>query len=193
MEIAYSVIELLSEGQVVLYYARYKQLKEAKKRLFGGWKAAEFSTKDGSSKLKQQLIDNGWQDGTFADYQSCGFKKLWLPGRYRIDWKHLCILQEKLDMTLLRQTDFTYSSQGSDCSGVNITVFPETVIQKMQNNEAAITRYMETDDYILSICADILLSRAYITLNPKYMSVEDLIEKLKLVTDKYHKKLEVLL
>ncbi len=187
--VAYAAMELLSQGHVVLYSAQYKQRKEAKKRLFGGYKPAKYAKEDGATRLKQYLLESGWNDGVFADREQFVMRRL-LWSKYRVDRKDLFILQERLDMTLFKKTDLTYSGDGS-CVGIGVSVFPDTTIRQYPSAEETIDYYRQTDDFILSFGADIILPRAYITLNKRYMSEQQLIEKLSAVAAQFDKTLEV--
>lgn len=194
--IAYSAIETLGAGHVALYAVNYHIRKQARRRLFCGWRPPRYCTTDCASLIKQHLIESGWQDGLFADHESYKESKV-LWSKYRDYIKQLCILQEKLDMELFRRTDQTYGEQpkervvGSRYSGVRLTVFPEQTIQRQDSAETTIAHYKERTDFILMISADIILPRAYFTLNPSYMSVEELIEQLKPIATEYNKNLEV--
>ncbi|MDO4582415.1 MAG: hypothetical protein Q4B96_07530 [Bacillota bacterium] len=195
--IAYTAMELLAQGHVVSYYAHYAKRREARHRLLGGWRPAKFSAADGASMLKQRLLDSGWKDGLMADIVSFTESRI-LWSKERRYHKRLCILQERLDMKLLRQTDFTYCGFpkheriiGGGCCGVAMKVFPEQMIWRQETTEATVSHYDSSQEFMVEFLADIILPRAYITLNTKYMSVDQLADKLRQAAALHDKKLEV--
>ncbi len=185
----YDLVQAFSQGHVVMYQTMYKKLKYAKKKWFGrGWKPGKFNSKGATARLKQELVNSGWKDGIFADYYDFYDEKV-LWSKTRRDSKCLCILQEKLDMDLFRKSDMTYEDDG--CVGIGIKVFPQTQIQYQNNTDETVDYYCKTDDFLLDFGAEILSTKARIVLNEKYMTAEELIEKIKPVIEKHKKVLEV--
>lgn len=188
-KVIFDIISIFSKNRVVRYGAMYKQIRSACKKWFGrGWHVGKYSQEGCTSRLKQHLIDTGWKDGLFADIVDFYEKKiLWSIERFY--FKYLCIVQERLDFTLFRETDM--SRKDVSAVGTDITIFPEPEIRHGTTDYETVYTYHKSDHYMISIFADIVYPLGYITINNDYITTEELIEKLKPIVERNNKILEV--
>ena len=185
----YDLVTEFVGNHVVLYGAPYKKIKDESKGLFSRkWKPGKYSTTGATSKLKQQLDCENWSDGLYADildyYVEYSF---FSPERYYS--KNLYILQEKLDLNLLKKTDMSYEYEGSD--DTYVLIYNNSKIKHLEDAEATILHYLKEEKPIIEICAVILLPRIGISLDENYISKEKCIETIKRIVEKYNKILEV--
>ncbi|MEG2584385.1 MAG: hypothetical protein RSA27_07760 [Oscillospiraceae bacterium] len=184
-QIAYDAIEELAKGHAVIYHASYKTLRNSKKRFFIGIRPAKFSNNGATTRLKKYLEESDWDDGWYADVTYCKKDKK----AYYAYEKNLFILQNQLNMELFRRADT--SNEDAWYTEISLKIFPESEITPKDNSREIIECYRKTNDYILHFFAEIYLLESRILLNTKYMSEQELIEKLKPIVEKYGKRLEV--
>ncbi|MEG2380729.1 MAG: hypothetical protein RSB38_03410, partial [Oscillospiraceae bacterium] len=129
--------------------------------------------------------ESDWDDGWYADVTYCKKDKK----AYYAYEKNLFILQNQLNMELFRRADT--SNEDAWYTEISLKIFPESEITPKGNSCQTVRYYQKTDEYLLYFSAGINTPRAYILLNTKYMSEQELIKKLKPIVEKYGKRLEV--
>ncbi|MCE5235999.1 MAG: hypothetical protein ABFC62_09235 [Clostridiaceae bacterium] len=188
-KVMFDLISTFSKNRVVRYEASYKQIKSARKKWFGrGWRTGKYSQKGCASKLKQHLIDTGWKDGLFADIVDFYEKKIWWSIE-RFYFKQLCIVQDRLDFALFRETDMTWKDDSA--YGTDIAVFAEPEVRHCATDYETVYTYYKSDNYMLTIFADIMLPRGSIVINNDDITTEEFIAKLKPIVERHNKTLEV--
>lgn len=188
-EVMFDLITTLSKNRVVRYGASYKQIKSARKKWFGrGWCTGKYSQNGCTSKLKQHLIDTGWKDGLFADILDFHEKKIWWSIE-RFYFKYLCIVQERLDFALFRETDM--SRKDGSAVGTHITVFSEPEIRHGATDYETVYAYHKSDKYMLMIEVDIMLPCGSVVINNDDITTEAFIAEFKPIVERHNKTLEV--
>ena len=174
--LAYRIIQLLTQDRVVSYYAEYACLKPPRKLFLLGWRPPVFATDDGPTKLKQQL-DASVFHGVYGMHRVCKTEKnFWYEDRS--ERRFLCIIQERLDLKLLRATDFSLEGE-ADSSCITAVVFPESSIKRQATPEDTIAYYWERDDYLMEIRTGVDYPELTIYFPPGRASFQPVLEMIR--------------
>ena len=174
--------EELSQGNVVMYSVPYTLLKGSRHKLFGGRKPARFREDGLAANIIKELAGIQWKDGWYAIKEKRIHNK---------DWKHLVIVQNKLNIKLLEKTGQFDTSREHYC-GLEIVVFPDKEAEGGKSAEEIISRYDGEENYAIAFETPGMLPRAEITFRPWLYSEERLINGLKAAAEKHGYELEIL-
>ena len=184
-EMVYEIMASLANHHVVLYDAPYKRLKPAKLTVFCGLKPAQYKTDGATTRLKQSLIDQGWSDGIFADIEYLTGLEDELWGAALIIFKRLFILQENLDVGLLKKTDMSYEDE--DYYGLTLCIYHDSAINRFSNDVTTIKAYRQSRDFIAFIYMHVLFAKADIVINDKYLSEQVLTDTIRPIVEQHGK------
>ncbi len=171
-------IELFAENKVVMYCPEYRRKNDRRKKWFiFPEKPAKFRDDGALSKIKKEFEEKGLVNGIFAD----------VIKEEKRTHKYLCILQEGLDIELIQKTDVSYKDEGT--TGIEIIIFPNRKIIRAGNDEETVQSYFNSEDFIIRIRAERLLTRSYIKINAKHISAERVKKIFETAASEYGKKI----
>lgn len=185
--IVLEIAELFSENRVVAFESMYRPIVNERKKLFSNkWVPPVYNEKGMVNALKEEIKTYGrdkllWADiEHYAEYDSfLGKKRRWYV-------KDLVILQEKLDMELLKKAE--KASKEIFLVGSKLYIFPHSKIQHQATDEETVRHYFNSKDYYMTIYVGKSDSGTKIILNPEYINYDQLMEVLIPIFAKHGKK-----
>ena len=164
--IVLEIAELFSKDRVVAFDAGYDTIVNERKKWFSNkWIPPVYNETGMVNALKEEIKTYGRDKLLWADIERYAlYDNFWGENR-RWYAKDLVILQEKLDMELLKKAE--KASKEIFLVGSKLFIFPHSRIQHQATDEETVRHYFNSKDYYMTIYVGKSDAGTKIILNPK--------------------------